>query len=426
MLELNLFRNQTERVKEGLLKKNPSLNADEIIQTVISLDDQRKSLQTSIDSQLAEVNKLSKEIGDLFKSGKSQEANALKDSVTTLKEDISLQEAKYSKVIIDLDELVVGLPNIPNESVPFGKSADDNEVYQDWDEGFTILHDGALPHWELGDKYELFSLPLGVKITGAGFPVYMGKGARLQRALISFFLDEANRAGYKEIIPPLLVNSDSAYATGQLPDKEGQMYHAVKDDLYLIPTAEVPVTNIYRDEIVSEEDLPIKLTGYTPCFRREAGSYGADVKGLNRVHQFDKVEIVQMVKPEDSYRTLMEMVGHVESLLKKLELPYRILRLCGGDMSFASALTYDFEVYSIAQERWLEVSSVSNFETFQSNRLKTRYKTSDGKKELVHTLNGSALALARIVASILENNQTPEGIVIPSVLTPYTGFNIID
>lgn len=426
MLELHLFRNSPERVREGLLKKNPTLDIDQIIDQVISLDDQRKSIQTSMDSQLSEVNQLSKEIGGLFKSGNAQEANALKDKVSAIKEDIKSQEDQHKSVVSSLDEILLSLPNVPNILVPIGKTPDDNEVYQDWKADIPMLYDGAIPHWEIGEKYNLFSLPLGVKITGAGFPVYLGKGAKLQRSLIAFFLDEASKAGYNEIIPPLLVNSESAYATGQLPDKEGQMYHADKDDLYLIPTAEVPVTNVYRGDILSEDQLPIKLTGYTPCFRREAGSYGADVKGLNRVHQFDKVEIVQMVKPEDSYVTLMDMVKHVESLLIKLELPYRILRLCGGDMSFASALTYDFEVFSTAQSKWLEVSSVSNFETFQSNRLKTRYKTSDGKKELVHTLNGSALALARIVASILENNQTPDGIVIPSVLRPYTGFDIID
>ncbi len=426
MLELNFFREDKERVRLGLLKKNPSLNVDEIIDLVLETDNSRRSLQTELDQSLASLNKMSKEIGQLFQSGKADEANVLKENVGALKTTIKDIEIKHDEAKAKLEELLISLPNVPHDSVPNGQTEDDNEIYQDWDKGLPELNNSAKPHWELAEQYDLMSLALGVKITGAGFPVYKGKGARLQRALISFFLDQAIDAGYQEFIPPLLVNSTTAYATGQLPDKEGQMYHAEKDDLYLIPTAEVPITNVYRGEIVAEENLPIKMTGFTPCFRREAGSYGADVKGLNRVHQFDKVEIVQMTKPENSYESLGQMVEHVESLLQKLELPYRILRLCGGDISFASALTFDFEVYSGAQKRWLEVSSVSNFETFQSNRMKTRYKNAEGKKELVHTLNGSALALARIVASILENNQTEEGIVIPEVLRPYTGFDIID
>ncbi|MCB0639419.1 MAG: serine--tRNA ligase, partial [Lewinella sp.] len=324
-----------------------------------------------------------------------------------------------------LEEALLRLPNVPHESVPPGNTDEDNEVFKAWAEELPRLGEAALPHWELAKQYNIFDLELGVKLTGSGFPVYRGKGARLERALIAFFLDEATAAGYEEIIPPLMVNADTARATGQLPDKEGQMYHVTGDDLYLIPTAEVPVTNIYRDTIVQEEDFPIKLTGYTPCFRREAGSYGAHVRGLNRVHQFDKVEIVQIEHPDRSYDTLQQMLAHVEGILQKLELPYRILRLCGGDLGFTSALTFDFEVYSAAQQRWLEVSSVSNFETFQANRLKLRFK--DGKTtRLAHTLNGSALALARIMAALLENNQTPEGIVIPKVLHSYTGFTLLD
>jgi len=324
-----------------------------------------------------------------------------------------------------LEDKLYAVPNLPHSSVPSGKIPEDNEVFKAWDKPMPQLPENALPHWELADKYQVFDLKLGVKITGAGFPLYRGKGAKLQRALIQFFLEEAIKAGYEEIIPPLLVNESTALATGQLPDKEGQMYYCEKDDLYLIPTAEVPVTNIYRDVLMEEKDFPVKMTGYTPCFRREAGSYGAHVKGLNRVHQFDKVEIVQIAHPAQSYKILDEMLAHVSSLLDKLELPYRILRLCGGDMSFASALTFDFEVWSAAQERWLEVSSVSNFETFQSNRMKLRYKDETGKSRLAHTLNGSALALARIMASILENHQTPEGIRIPEALRPYTGFDFL-
>jgi seryl-tRNA synthetase len=426
MLEISLFRNEAERLKVGLLKKNPQLDVDNVVATVLDLDDKRRSVQTKLDSLLSDVNRISKEIGDLFKSGKQAEASKKKEDVANIKLSIENLQTEHDSHKKALHDLIVTLPNVANESVKAGQSETDNEIFKDWSGTMPALHDKALPHWELGEKYNLFSLPLGVQITGAGFPLYLGQGARLQRALISFFLDEGLEAGYLEIMPPLLVNEASAYSTGQLPDKEGQMYYIEKDDLYLIPTAEVPITNIYRDKIIPITDLPIKLTGHTPCFRREAGSYGADVKGLNRVHQFDKVEIVQMTKQEDSYAALEDMVAHVEAILNKLKLPYRILRLCGGDTSFASAITYDFEVYSGAQGKWLEVSSVSNFETFQSNRLMTRYKDEKGTNVLVHTLNGSALALARIVASILENVQTPDGSEMPEVLRPYTGFDIIN
>ena len=425
MLEISLFRNDPERVIKGLAKKNASLDTKAVVDEVLALDNERRKIQSELDSSLAEVNAISKEIGKLFQTGQVDEANKSKERVSSKKGEIEVLQAKHDTVKSNLEELLISLPNIANVDVPEGFSEEDNEVFKSWDSDLPKLPENALPHWELGEKYNLFSMPLGVQLTGAGFPVYLGKGAKLQRALISFFLDQASKAGYQEIIPPLVVNEDSAFSTGQLPDKEGQMYYVEKDDLYLIPTAEVPITNIYRGKILSTEDLPVKMAGHTPCFRREAGSYGADVKGLNRVHQFDKVEIVQMTKPEDSYKALEEMIAHVESILNKLELPYRILRLCGGDTSFASAITYDFEVYSGAQKRWLEVSSVSNFETFQSNRLMTRFKNADGKKELVHTLNGSALALARIVASILENFQTEDGIIIPEALRPYTGFDKI-
>ena len=425
MLEISLFRNDPERVIKGLAKKNASLDTKAVVDEVLALDNERRKIQSELDSSLAEVNAISKEIGKLFQTGQVDEANKSKERVSSKKGEIEALQAKHDTVKSNLEELLISLPNIANVDVPEGFSEEDNEVFKSWDSDLPKLPENALPHWELGEKYNLFSMPLGVQLTGAGFPVYLGKGAKLQRALISFFLDQASKAGYQEIIPPLVVNEDSAFSTGQLPDKEGQMYYVEKDDLYLIPTAEVPITNIYRGKILSTEDLPVKMAGHTPCFRREAGSYGADVKGLNRVHQFDKVEIVQMTKPEDSYKALQEMIAHVESILNKLELPYRILRLCGGDTSFASAITYDFEVYSGAQKRWLEVSSVSNFETFQSNRLMTRFKNADGKKELVHTLNGSALALARIVASILENFQTEDGIIIPEALRPYTGFDKI-
>jgi len=425
MLELNFLRVNTERVKEGLRVRNFSDEALSIVDDIINLDDRRKATQTQLDSLLAERNTLSREIGNLFKSGKREEAEEKRSRVNTLKEEAASLEEALKSIKTELDEALYQVPNIPHPSVPKGSTEDDNEVYKAWTEDLPKMGDDALPHWELAQKYNLFDLELGTKITGSGFPLYRGKGARLQRALISFFLDEANRAGYEEILPPLIVNEDSARATGQLPDKEGQMYHIEKDGFYLIPTGEVPITNIFRDEILSEDDFPVKLTGYTPCFRREAGSYGAHVRGLNRVHQFDKVEIVRYEHPDRSYEALEEMLAHVGRLLDKLELPYRILRLCGGDLGFTAALTFDFEVYSAAQQRWLEVSSVSNFETYQSNRMKLRFK--DGKStRLAHTLNGSALALARIFAALLENNQTANGIIIPKVLQSYTGFDLID
>ncbi|MDP4710884.1 MAG: serine--tRNA ligase [Saprospiraceae bacterium] len=424
MLQLNFIRENQQTVVDGLKKRNFTEEKLAVLTQVLSLDDQRRQIQTTLDGSLAERNKLSKEVGELFKKGAHQEADVIKDKVNQLKDSISELESQLKDTMDRLDSLLLTIPNIPHESVPAGSSEQDNEVAQAWDKALPVLEQQALPHWELASKYQIFDLELGTKLTGSGFPVFRGKGARLERALISFFLDEATKAGYEEIMPPLMVNEATARGTGQLPDKEAQMYHVTKDDLYLIPTAEVPVTNIFRDVILDVEQLPVKMTAYTPCFRREAGSYGAHVRGLNRVHQFDKVEIVQFQHPDKSYETLQEMVAHVEGLLNKLELPFRILRLCGGDMGFTSALTFDFEVYSAAQQRWLEVSSVSNFETFQSNRMKIRYR--EGKKiQLLHTLNGSALALARIVAAILENNQTPEGIVIPSVLRPYTGFDII-
>ena len=424
MLQLNFIRENQQTVVDGLKKRNFTEEKLAVLTQVLSLDDQRRQIQTTLDGSLAERNKLSKEVGELFKKGAHQEADVIKDKVNQLKDSISELESQLKDTMDRLDSLLLTIPNIPHESVPAGSSEQDNEVAQAWDKALPVLEQQALPHWELASKYQIFDLELGTKLTGSGFPVFRGKGARLERALISFFLDEATKAGYEEIMPPLMVNEATARGTGQLPDKEAQMYHVTKDDLYLIPTAEVPVTNIFRDVILDVEQLPVKMTAYTPCFRREAGSYGAHVRGLNRVHQFDKVEIVQFQHPDKSYETLQEMVTHVEGLLNKLELPFRILRLCGGDMGFTSALTFDFEVYSAAQQRWLEVSSVSNFETFQSNRMKIRYR--EGKKiQLLHTLNGSALALARIVAAILENNQTPEGIVIPSVLRPYTGFDII-
>lgn len=424
MLELKTLRSDREQVIEGLTRKNFKDIA--LVDEALALDDKRKALQKSLDDLLAQSNSASKTIGDLYKSGKREEANALKESMAGLKAESQGIKEELEAVKVALHDILVQLPQLPHPMVPAGHSEEDNEVFQAWEADLPTLYDGAKPHWELAEELGLFDLQLGVKITGAGFPVYRGKGAKLERALINFFLDEAEKAGYEEVIPPLLVNEETAFGTGQLPDKEGQMYFAEKDNLYLIPTAEVPVTNIYRDMIVEEKDLPIKLTGYTPCFRREAGSYGAHVRGLNRVHQFDKIEIVQITHPEQSYAVLGDMLNHVRGLLEKLELPYRILRLCGGDLGFTSALTYDFEVYSAAQQRWLEVSSVSNFETFQSNRLKLRYRsTADRKTALCHTLNGSALALARIFAAILENHQTPEGIVIPEALRPYTRFDMI-
>ena len=425
MLELNFIRANKSRVIQGLKIKNFSEEDLQIVEEILSLDDTRKEVQTELDSLLAERNQLSKTIGDLMKAGKRAEAESQRERVGQLKEQAAKLEDSLKDTKVQLEELLLKVPNIPHESVPPGATPEDNEVYKAWASPLPELSSDALPHWELAQKYNIFDLELGVKLTGSGFPVYRGKGAKLERALISFFLDEATRAGFEEVIPPLMVNEDTARATGQLPDKEGQMYYVERDNLYLIPTAEVPVTNIYRDVILDAADFPVKMTAYTPCFRREAGSYGAHVRGLNRVHQFDKVEIVVLQHPDKSYETLQEMLAHVSGLLDKLELPYRILRLCGGDMSFTSALTFDFEVFSAAQKRWLEVSSVSNFETYQSNRMKLRFR--DGKAtRLAHTLNGSALALARVVAALLENNQTPEGIVIPKVLRDYTGFESLN
>jgi seryl-tRNA synthetase len=423
MLQISVIRQNQSEVIEGLGKKNLP-DAAEKIAEIIQLDDQRKQWRTELEKLLTERNQFSDEVGKRYKEGDKEGADAIKVKVNALKDKTAELELLLGNIEKDLDGLLYLIPNLPHASVPQGKTPDDNEVFQAWAAELPVLNEQALPHWDLAKKYNLFDLELGVKITGSGFPVYRGKGAKLQRALIQFFLDEAVNAGYEEIMPPLLVNEASATATGQLPDKEGQMYYVAKDDLYLIPTAEVPITNILRDVILDAAKLPVKMCGYTPCFRREAGSYGAHVRGLNRVHQFDKVEVVQVAHPDNSYQVFDQMIQHVSQILDKLELPYRILRLCGGDMSFASALTYDFEVYSAGQKRWLEVSSVSNFETFQSNRLKLRFK--DGKQSrLAHTLNGSALALARIVAALLENNQTADGIVIPKALIPYTGFDHI-
>jgi len=423
MLLVNQIRENYVDVLAGLQKRNVH-NAPAILDQVILLDDLRKTTQSQRDQIQAEANLISKQIGVLMKEGRAEEAVAIRERTSQIKEQIKDLEALYAQTEDDLKAFLYTLPNVPHTSVPRGKSAEDNEVVLENGE-IPPLFEGKLPHWELIKKYDIIDFDLGVKITGAGFPVYKGKGARLQRALINFFLDEALAEGYTEIQPPILVNEDSGYGTGQLPDKEGQMYFATADQLYLIPTAEVPITNLYRDVILSEEDLPIKNVGYTPCFRREAGSWGAHVRGLNRLHQFDKVEVVQITHPDKSYETLESMSSYVQGLLQKLELPYRVLRLCGGDMGFTSALTYDMEVFSAAQERWLEVSSVSNFETYQANRLKLRFKGEDKKTQLAHSLNGSALALPRIVAAILENNQTPEGIRMPKVLHRYLGFDII-
>lgn len=423
MLNLRFIQENPELVIEKLKKKN--FDASQIVGQIIDLYKSKNEIQAKADQTKAEMNKLSKEIGQLFKEGKQAEANAAKERTSELKDSIKQLDEDFAKIDSTVFALQVQLPNIPAEIVPAGKSAEDNEIVKT---GGAIpeLGEDKLPHWELASKYDLIDFELGVKITGAGFPVYKGKGSRLQRALINFFLNEAEKSGYLEIMPPLVVNEDSGFGTGQLPDKEGQMYHVTEDNLYLIPTAEVPVTNLYRDVIVDAKDLPIKNTAYSACFRREAGSYGKDVRGLNRLHQFDKVEIVQVAHPDKSYGILEEMVAHVEGLVQKLGLPYRILRLCGGDMSFTSALTYDFEVYSAAQEKWLEVSSVSNFESFQANRLKLRYRDEETKKPVIaHTLNGSALALPRIVAALLENNQTAEGIKVPEVLVPFCGFDLI-
>ena len=425
MLELNVIRAEREKVIRGLQKRNFREDQLSIVDEILERDELRRKTQSELDGHLAAINAISKSIGALMQKGKKEEAAAAKQEVAVHKEAVKTLESRLESAKEELDQLLIQLPNIPHKSVPAGKSADDNEVYRPWPQALPDLGPEALPHWELAKTYGLFDLELGVKLTGAGFPVYRGKGARLERALVNFFLDRATAAGYEEIQPPLMVNEDTARATGQLPDKEAQMYYVERDNLYLIPTAEVPVTNIYRDVILEEGDFPVKMTGYTPCFRREAGSYGAHVRGLNRVHQFDKVEIVQLQHPDRSYEALEEMMAHVAAVLGDLELPYRILRLCGGDMGFTSALTFDFEVYSAAQQRWLEVSSVSNFETFQSNRMKLRFRDSNKKMRLAHTLNGSALALARIVAALLENNQTAQGIVIPKALQPYTGFEII-
>lgn len=423
MLEVKNIRANKATYIKALQKRN--FDAQEIFTQVLSWDGQRRELQTELDQVLAESNQLSKEIGILFKSGEAQKANLLKEKTSQLKEKSKNLAAQMDEVANDLQQALYNIPNIPHDLVPAGKNEEDNEVV--FEEGeVPKLHGKALPHWELAKQYNLIDFELGAKITGAGFPVYIGKGARLQRALIAYFLDKNTQAGYTEYQVPHLVNEASGFGTGQLPDKEGQMYHVTEDNLYLIPTAEVPVTNIFRDNLLSVADLPIQCTGYTPCFRREAGSYGAHVRGLNRLHQFDKVEIVNLVEPSKSYEMLDQMVKHVKGILQELKLPYRILRLCGGDLGFTSALTYDFEVFSTAQDRWLEISSVSNFETFQANRLKVRYKDENKKKELVHTLNGSALALPRVMAGILENYQTEDGIQIPEVLIPYTGFSKID
>ncbi|MBL7779772.1 MAG: serine--tRNA ligase [Saprospiraceae bacterium] len=425
MLQLKVIREDKKRIVNGLRKRNWTAQQVKIIDDIIKKDDERRATQKELDDTLAEQNRLAKQIGALMGQGKKEEAEILKTQVAELKVLTKTLEERSESIQQQLDNMLYSVPNCPHKSVPKGKTPDDNKVAKAWKKPFPTLPENALPHWELAKKYNLFDFELGVKLTGSGFPVYRGKGARLQRALIQFFLDEAVKAGYEEILPPLLVNEDSARATGQLPDKEAQMYKCDEDNLYLIPTAEVPVTNLVRGEIFPQKDLPVAMTAYTPCFRREAGAWGAHVRGLNRVHQFDKVELVRIEHPDNSYKALEGMVRHVEKLMNKLELPFRILLLCGGDMGFNSAKTYDFEVWSGAQQRWLEVSSVSCFETFQSNRMKLRYRDAEGKIELAHTLNGSALALARIVAALLENNQTAEGITIPKVLHKYTGFKMI-
>ena len=424
MLQLSYIRENKEDVLKRLAIKNFK-DAESIIDSILKLDDNRKLAQRQADDVKAEANGLAKQIGELMKSGKKEDAETLKLKTTELKLHEKQFDEELKAIEAEIQKLLVTVPNTPNLTVPKGKTPEDNEVVNEVGV-IPVLHDKAVPHWDLTTKFNLIDFELGVKLTGAGFPVYKGKGAKLQRALINYFLDKATSKGYNEVQVPILVNADSGYGTGQLPDKEGQMYHCQVDDLYLIPTAEVPITNMYRDVMLKESDLPIKNCGYTPCFRREAGSYGKDVRGLNRLHQFDKVEIVQITQPEKSYETLETMREFVSSLLQDLELPYRTLKLCGGDMSFGSALTYDLEVWSAAQQRWLEVSSVSNFETFQTNRLKCKYKDANGKTQFAHSLNGSALALPRIVASLLENNQTEDGIRIPKVLVPYTGFDFID
>ncbi len=423
MLQVSVLKEQTDRVLAGLAKKHyPTGPAD--VAAVLDLDQRRRALQTSHDAAQAEANDLARQIGTLMKSGDRAGAETLKTRTTELKQHTKVTADELTQVEMAIQQLLYKLPNLPHASVPEGRAAADNELVRAHGTK-PELYAGAQPHWELIKKYDIIDFELGIKITGAGFPVYKGQGARLQRALINFFLDEARAAGYTEFQPPILVNETSGYGTGNLPDKEGQMYHDAADNLYLIPTAEVPVTNLYRDEIIPVEKLPIRNAAYTPCFRREAGSWGADVRGLNRLHQFDKVEIVQITQPENSYAALDGMVAHIEGLLRKLGLPYRVLRLCGGDMGFTSALTYDLEVWSAAQGRWLEVSSASNFETYQANRLKCRYRGEGGKTQLLHTLNGSALALPRIVAALLENNQTAEGIELPEVLRSYCGFSSI-
>lgn len=424
MLQVQYIKNNKAHVIESLAKRNFA-NATAIIDSAISLDEERRNTQVSLDKTLAESNKLSKEIGQLFKAGETQKANLIKEKTAQLKTTSKELSEKLQTVSDELLEVLYQIPNVPHKTVKAGSSEEDNEeVFKEG--AIPSLFDGALPHWEIAKKYDIIDFELGNKITGAGFPVYKGKGARLQRALINYFLDKNTKAGYQEIQVPHLVNEASGKGTGQLPDKEGQMYEVGLDGLFLIPTAEVPVTNIFRDELLKESDFPIALTAYTPCFRREAGSYGAHVRGLNRLHQFDKVEIVRVEHPDHSYQRLNEMVDHVKEILRELKLPFRILRLCGGDLGFTSALTFDFEVFSTAQDRWLEVSSVSNFETFQANRLKLRYKDVEGKSQLAHTLNGSSLALPRVLAGILENYQTEKGIQVPEVLIPYTGFDFID
>ncbi len=423
MLQVNEIRDNKDAYINALKKRG--LDASAAVNAILEADENRRATQTKLDETLAQSNTFSKEIGKLFQNGETQKANILKEKTSQLKETSKQFQEELNTAVETLENLLYTLPNIPNELVPAGTDENDNEeVFAEGD--IPKLHNDALPHWELAKKYDLIDFELGVKVTGAGFPVYKGKGARLQRALISYFLDKNTEAGYTEYQVPHLVNEESARGTGQLPDKEGQMYHATQDDLYLIPTAEVPITNLFRGDLVAHTNLPITCTGYTPCFRREAGSYGAHVRGLNRLHQFDKVEIVRVEHPDNSYKALDGMVAHVKNILRDLKIPYRILRLCGGDLGFTAALTYDFEVFSTAQDRWLEISSVSNFETFQANRLKLRFKDKDGNNRLVHTLNGSALALPRVLAGILENYQTENGIKIPEVLIPYCGFSMIE
>ena len=421
MLQVDFIKENFSKVIDSLKKRNKDYSSD--LKKIIDFNENRKKQQTKLDALLSEVNNLSKQIGELFKNGKVEEANELKKSVEKIKPEVKLLQDLLNSNNEDLQELLCSIPNIPNELVKKGTSEKDNEII--FESTFKISDEKLKEHWDICEEYNIVDFELGNKVTGSGFPVYKGKGAALQRALINYFLDKNTSSGYTEVQPPILVNEDSAFATGQLPDKEGQMYHISNDNLYLIPTAEVPITNFYRESIINSSDLPIKLTGYTPCFRREAGSYGKDVRGLNRLHQFDKVEIVRIEKPEDSYKVLDEMVEHVKNILEELELPFRVLRLCGGDLGFTSALTYDFEVYSKGQKKWLEVSSVSNFETYQSNRLKLRLRINEKEKKLAHTLNGSALALPRIVAAIIENNNSPEGIKIPKILHKYTGFKFI-